>query len=112
MTNHKTPEQIVDGFCNCLFGDYHPVIRKFIENIGDFGDQTASQLLLESVLKMEPEEAQKALADAQKFKENNAMSTCLETFKSEIKALPESESQRTLELLKSTSIAKFVDKFI
>lgn len=108
----QTPQQIVNDFLDCLFGQYHPIIRTFIEDMGTLGEAKASQLLLTNVLALGPEEAQKALSDAQKFRDTNTMSFCIEEFKQKINILSPAQALETKDLLEKTSIAKFVNNIL
>ncbi|MCU0437087.1 MAG: hypothetical protein MUC49_04180 [Raineya sp.] len=112
MENTQTPQQIVNDFLDCLFSQYHPVIRTFIEDMGRFGETKASQLLLNNVLALDTEEAQKALADAQKFRDTNTMNSCINQFKDKVTLLSSEEALKTKEILEKSPMAKFVNNLL
>lgn len=42
MENTQTPQQIINDFFGLSFGQYHPIIRTFIEDMGTLGKAQVS----------------------------------------------------------------------
>jgi len=116
----ETPQQVAEELCNCFnnyFSQYHPLIKTFIEDMASQGQEKATQIFQDNIMKLSQEEQQKVVADAQKFaedanKENNAMTTCFETFQKKTSTMPEDQVKKALAELELSPSCKTVDELM
>ena len=78
------PEKVAEDICNCVndfFNQYHPSIRKMVEDMVEAGEEKATENFQNTLLSLQGKEQEKALADAQKFSDDvnsgNSKKICL-----------------------------------
>lgn len=116
----ETPQQVAEELCNCFnnyFSQYHPLIKTFIEDMATQGQDKATQIFQDNILKLSQDEQAKVLADAQKFaedanKENNSMTACFETFQKKTSTMPDDQVKKALEELELSPSCKTIDELI
>jgi len=113
-----SPQKVAEDICNCVnnfFNQYHPTIKKMIEDMVELGEEKATEKFQNIVLSLQGKEQEKAIADAQKFSsEVNAgkMDNCLKMFQTRTTSMSDAQKEQILRELEISPACKMVDDLI
>ncbi len=112
------PQKVAEDICNCVnnfFNQYHPSIKKLVEDMVELGEQKALENFQNTLLSLQGKEQEKALADAQQFSKDadeGKMDNCLKMFETRTTQMSEAEQQQVLRELENSPSCKLIDDLI
>jgi hypothetical protein len=113
-----TPEKVAEDLCNCInnfLNQYHPSIRKMLEDMVEFGEAKATENFQNTLLSLQGKEQEKAIADAQRFSDdvnNGKMNKCIKAFEAKTATMTEAQQAKILQELENSPACKIVDDLI
>lgn len=113
-----TPQKVAEEICNCVnnfFNQYHPSIKKLVEDMVEFGQEKAMENFQNTLINLQGKEQEKAIADAQKFSKDadeGKMDHCLKMFETKAATMTEAQQQQVLRELENSPTCKLIDDLI
>lgn len=112
------PQKVAEDICNCInsfFNQYHPSIKRMIEDMVELGQEKATENFQNTLLSLQGKEQEKALADAQKFSDDvntGKMDNCLKMFETKTTSMTDAQKEQVLKELENSPTCKIVDDLI
>jgi len=118
MNSADSPEKVAEDLCNCVnnfLNQYHPSIRKMIEDMIEFGQEKAAENFQNTLLNLQGKEQEKAIADAQRFSQDvneGKMDKCIKAFEARTASMTDAQKTKVMQELESSPNCKIVDDLI
>ncbi|GAB4124377.1 MAG: hypothetical protein OHK0045_11540 [Raineya sp.] len=109
------PQKVAEEICNCVnnfFSQYHPSIKKMVEDMVEFGQEKAMENFQNTLLNLQGKEQEKAILDAQNFSkdvEEGKMDNCIKAFEARTASMNETQKAQVMKELESSPACKMVD---
>lgn len=117
-SSENTPQKVAEDVCNCVnsfLNQYHPSIRKMMEDMAEFGEEKATENFQNTLLSLQGKEQEKALADAKRFSDDvraGKMDNCIKNFEASVANMTDAEKEQVLRELESSPSCKIIDDLI
>lgn len=109
------PQKVAEDICNCIndfFNQYHPSIKKMIEDMVELGEEKAVENFQNTLLNLQGKEQEKAVADAQKFSNDvngGKMDACLKMFETQTVSMTDAQKEEVFKELENSPTCRIVD---